>query len=425
MTRSLNFAWVAALTVGIVGFAARPAAAQDAGTDGSTDASSDAPAVPACSTLPNPIYLSGSTAFETTVKNFAVKFSALATNPMTVVYHLPGSCVGVDNITNTKDLTGTAHYYTMGATSITTNTCTLPASGQKADIGISDVFYASCTSVTPQPGPPAGIKDFPGPAQAMLFVVPKASTATYITALEAQDLYGCGAGFTGNMTPWTSTSGNFCRDPNSGTQITVATNVNIPASVMISPICVPETGTGGVVSALTMSAAPASAIGFISEDAYDPQRANLSSLAFQAFGQTLAYYSDSTTAANDRANVRDGHYGVWGYEHMLTTVDAQGNPTKANAADFIGYINGTKTDASFDYVAVEGKAGTIPVCAMKVQRFADGGPLSFSNVADTCGCAFETAAAAGVAPTTCTACTTGDGGTACAAGTSCHHGYCE
>jgi hypothetical protein len=420
MTRSLNFARVAALTAGIMGFLARPAAAQDAGT-------TDAPAVPNCSSLSNPIYLSGSTAFENTVKAFAVKFSALATNPMTVVYHLPGSCVGVDNITNTKDLTGTAHYYTLNTAvtpnTVVTNTCALPASGQKADIGVSDVFYDSCTSVTPQPAP-SSLKDFPGPAQAMLFVVPKTSTATYITALEAQDLYGCGAAFTGNMTPWTDANANFCRDPNSGTQITIAKNVNIPPTAIIPPVCVTETSTGNVVNGVTMYATPAHAIGFISEDAYDPQRANLNSLAFQAFFQTYAYYSDSSPAANDRANVRDGHYGIWGYEHMFATVDATGNPTKTNVADFIGYVNGTKTDASFDYVAVEGKAGTIPVCAMKVQRFDDGGPLSFSNVSDPCGCAFA-AAAAGAPPSQCTACTTGDGGTTCPAGTSCHHGYCE
>ncbi len=46
-----------------------------------------------------------------------------------------------------------------------------------------------------RPGDAAGhLKDFPGPVQAMEFVVNKQNTATgYITAAEAQDLYGCGA----------------------------------------------------------------------------------------------------------------------------------------------------------------------------------------------------------------------------------------
>jgi hypothetical protein len=173
-----------------------------------------------------------------------------------------------------------------------------------------------------------------------------------------------------------------------------------------------------------MSSMPQAAIGFISEDAYDGQRANLNSLAFQAFNQTLAYLSDSTAALNDRANVRDGHYVIWGYEHMLQAVDATtGQPTNTKADTFIQFINGTKTDASFDPVAIEGAAGTIPVCAMKVKRTTDGGPLSYSTVTDTCGCAFEVAATK-MTPAACVPCT-GTGTSTCTGGKSCHHGYCE
>jgi hypothetical protein len=423
MTRSIRFARRAAWLTAFAGAAmvTRPAAAQDAGTDG--------PTVAACSGLSNPVFLTGSSAFEATVKNFAVKFSALASGAFTVVYQTPGSCFGVDNITNMKDLTGTAHYYTVDTTDptkVVTNTCTLAATGQKADVGISDVFYDSC-AITPATIP-STVKDVPGPAQAMLFVVPKADTsARYITALEAQDLYGCGAGYTGNMSPFTSAADTFCRDPLSGTQITVAKNINIPATVMVMPICVPppssNPGTAGVVGNLTGSSMPQAAIGFISEDAYDGQRANLNSLAFQAFNQTQAYLSDSTAALNDRANVRDGHYVIWGYEHMFQPVDSSGAPTNAKADAFIQFINGTKTDATIDPIAIEGAAGTIPTCAMKVKRLTDGGPLSYSNVTDTCGCAFEVAATK-MTPAACVPCT-GTGTSTCTGGKSCHHGYCE
>ena len=94
-------------------------------------------------------------------------------------------------------------------------------------------------------------------------------TDKYITALEAQDLYGCGASFTGNMTRWTDPLGNFCRDPNSGTQITIAKNINIPATAMISPACVPTSGTSGMANAVTMYTMAQAAIGFVSEDAYE------------------------------------------------------------------------------------------------------------------------------------------------------------
>jgi hypothetical protein len=424
MIRSIRFAGRAAGLTVLVGAAmiARPAAAQDAGADG--------PTVPACSGLSNPVYLTGSSAFEGTVKNFAVKFGALTTGAFTVVYSTPGSCVGVDNIVNNKDLMGSAHYYTVDPTDptkVVINTCALPASGQKPDVGISDVFYDSCAGISPATIP-GTLKDFPGPAQAMLFVVPKADTsARYITALEAQDLYGCGATYAGNMSPFVSAADTFCRDPNSGTQITIAKAINIPATVMVPPICVPppssNPGTGGLVANLTGSTMAQAAIGFVSEDAYDGQRQNLNSLAFQAFNQTQAYLSDSTAATNDRANVRDGHYTIWGYEHMFAAVDGTGAITNSKAADFIGFINGTKTDASIDPVAIEGAAGTIPICAMKVQRSTDGGPLSYSTVSDTCNCAF-TAAATKTTPTSCAACT-GTGTSTCTGGLSCHHGYCE
>jgi hypothetical protein len=413
MNRSIRYARCAAWLVAAAGvaFAARPAAAQDAGADG--------PTVPDCATLtPTPVFLVGSSAFENTVKNFAVKFSALSTSPFTVVYATPGSCVGVDTIANNKDMMGTAHYYTLNGTSVVTNTCQLAASGQKADVGISDVFYESC-ALTPATKP-TGLGDFTGPVQAMLFVVPKADiNAKYITALEAQDLLGCGAGFTGNMTPFTSMTDVYGRDANSGTQITIAKNINVPANMFM---CVSENGSGAVASAVGTSSMPQAAIGFIAEDTYDANRTSLNSLAFQAFTQTSAYLSDSTAALNDRANVRDGHYAIWGYEHMLAPA-TNGVPTSQKAADFIGFINGTKTDASIDPVAIEGAAGTISICAMKVQRATDGGPISYATPSDPCGCAFE-AAATKMTPSQCVTCT-GTGTSTCTGGKTCHHGFCE
>jgi len=372
-------------------------------------------------TLPNPIILTGSSAFEATVKQFAVKLSA-ETTPTTIIYQVPGSCSGVANFS--AALTGTAHYYTLDSTmtppAVVTNSCTF-AAGQMADVAISDVFYESCANV-PQPRP-ATLVDIPGPVQAMLFVVPKTNIATqYITASEAADIYGCGA--SANVATFTQAGGIFCRDPNSGTQITVADNIGVPASVMIAPVCVPSTnGTAGVISGVTTYTTPGSAIGFIGADAYDPQRANLSSLAFQGFGQTMAYYSDSTSSTADRRNLRDGHYLIWGYEHMIATTDSTGVPTNPKAANFIGWINGTKTDSSFDYVQVEGAAGTIPVCAMKVKRSSDGGLLDHYTPADSCSCAFESAITK-TTPASCASCT-GTGTSTCTGGLACHHGFCE
>jgi ABC-type phosphate transport system substrate-binding protein len=378
--------------------------------------------------IQNPIILTGSTAFEATVKQFAAKLLA-ATTATSIIYQLPGSCSGVANFS--APLTGTAHYYTLDTTktpaAVVSNNCTF-GTGQMADVAISDVFYDSCTNV-PQPIP-ATLKDFPGPVQAMLFVVPKANTtAQYLTAPEAAALYGCGAG--AQIAGFTEATGIYCRDPNSGTQITIAKNIQVPASAIIPPLCVSGSGTGGVISGVEMYSNPQASIGFISADAFDAvgataaatPRTQLSELAFQWYGQTKAYYADSDPSAFDRRNVRDGHYAIWGYEHMLAAVDGSGAITNPKAANFIGWINGTKVDASFDPVVLEAGAGTIPTCAMKVQRYTDGGPLAYYTPADPCGCAFE-AAVTKMTPTGCDACT-GTGASTCTGGKSCHHGFCE
>jgi len=379
--------------------------------------------------IPNPIILTGSSAFEPTVKAFAAKLLA-ETTPTSIIYQVPGSCSGVANFS--AALTGTAHYYYLDTTVtpavLKQDTCTFGA-GQLADVAISDVFYSSCANV-PQPIP-STLKDISGPAQAMLFVVPKGNTTVqYLTAAEAADIYGCGA--TAGIAGFNEAGGIFCRDMNSGTQITVATNIGIsPAFTTCQGTAQGVNGTSGVIQGVEGYSNPQAAIGFIGADAYDAPasgstpapRSALSSLAFAAYGQAKAYYADSDASSFDRKNVRDGHYTMWGYEHMIVNVDTAGAITNPKAANFVGWILGTKADPSFDAVTLEATAGTIPVCAMTVQRSADGGAQSYYMDPDPCGCAFE-AAVTKTTPAGCAACT-GTGASTCTGGKACHHGYCE
>ena len=130
--------------------------------------------------------------------------------------------------------------------------------------------------------------------------------------------------------------------PDSGTQITVADNIGVPPGTLVAPICVPSTnGTSGVISGVTTFATPASAIGFIGADAYDPQRANLNSLAFAAFGQTQAF-TRFRSVDRGSPNVRNGHYAIWGYEHMIAMVDSTGAFTNQKAANFIAGLTGPR-----------------------------------------------------------------------------------
>jgi len=375
--------------------------------------------------FPNPTVLTGSSAFEATVDQFAVKLSAKST-PINIIYQVPGSCAGVQNFEAGPLPSGaTGHYYTIdsGTGKVVINSCMFDGT-QSANVAISDVFYESCGSNVTHPMPTT-LKDVPGPAQAMLFVVPKANTTTqYITAAEAADIYGCG--YTAGISTFNVMGAIFCRDPNSGTQITIAKNIGIDASVIVPPVCTSVGGgtTNGMLGVVGMPTTPTgSTIGFVGADAYDTYRTYLNSLAFQATGQTYAYYSDSGPSTADRQNVRDGHYTIWGYEHLIVKADSSGAITDPKAADFVGWITGTKTDTDFDYINTEGSAGTIPQCAMKVQRSTDGGPLSPYNAPDPCGCAFE-AAITHSSPSECVTCT-GSGTSTCTGGKSCHHGYCE
>jgi hypothetical protein len=169
---------------------------------------------------------------------------------------------------------------------------------------------------------------------------------------------------------------------------------------------------------ITNFSMPNQAIGFVAADYFDLNRTMFNSLAFQAAGQAKAYYSDSAADVADRRNVRDGHYTIWGYEHFIAKTSNGALSTQAS--DLIGWFTGAKTSANFDYVALEGDAGVIPQCAMKVKRASDGGLMSAYAPSETCNCAFE-AAISKSTPASCTACSTAS---PCATGT-CRHGFCE
>ena len=417
MTLMTRFAVTFVVTAGGM-LATRAANAQDAG------------AAVVCSTLPSPIYVTGSSAFGPTLNAFAAKL-AMETTPTPIVYVSSSSCAGASAIASGTVLTATGTYYLANGTQ-SANPCTLPA-GTTADLAVSDVFYESCSSTNQAPARPATLGDIKGPVQAMEIIVPKNNTTGYLTAQEGQDIWGC------STIPATITTveatGVFVRGPTSGSQIITAAAIGLDPSAFVGNTTTLQLGSSGVMAS-TVGGYPTahpgdnSAIGFLGADVFDLDHASttapLIALPFQAFGQTLAFYADSAQGVTDRKNVRDGHYFPWGYEHLLATVDSTGAATDAGAAKLIGLITGATTDSSFDYVQLEGKAGTIPLCAMAVQKTNDvPGYLAPATRTSTCDCAYQ-AAASGTALTTCTVCTSGgDAGNSCTGGKTCQHGYCE
>jgi hypothetical protein len=381
-------------------------------------------AVPNCNDatmFPNPIYLSGSSAFEPTAGNMAIQLSKLTTGNVTLIYKAGSSCDGPTNIRDNVTLTGSADYFVPNATNplvADKKTCSLDAAVTKTDVGVCDVFYENCPALGGTK--PADIGDFQGPVQAMIFIVPESNTVnTTLTAEEAQDIWGCG--MTGAVQPFTSDlTDTQQRNSGSGTQGIVAKAINVPPGSFKGKM----NATGSdVVTSLLAAPNPVSAIGFLAADSYDTKRTTLNALAFRAFNQTKAFYADSTADVFDKKNVRDGHYVVQGPEHFFAKVDTTGKIVNPNAEKVIGWVSGTLVTAAFNYIDIEARAGVVPQCAMKVTRDTDGGNWKPYTPATPCGCYFESVATKTPTPPGCTACPNGD--TDCAGGKKCFNKFCE
>jgi ABC-type phosphate transport system substrate-binding protein len=373
-----------------------------------------------CADLPNPVYISGSTA----VQPFVVSISKVLAGKTTLVYQSAGSCVGVTSVVNDKTPTGactadacirsTAVYFDASGNS---SNCDLPEGGQHVDVGISDVFATSCDGVSTLP---STIKDATGPVQAMLFVVPKASNETAITAEEGYLAFGFG-GAPGMAKPWLDLASLIIRNTGSGTQQMIARAIGMAAGQMKGT---DSKGSGNIEPLVNARPDKQAAIGILAADVFDTKaRDKLNPLAFRAFHQWNAYYADSTSTALDKKNVRDGHYFIWGPMHMVIQVNAgDGKPLSTGAKLFVDWVQGNPTDpvAPFDITDITIESNMIPVCSMTVKREVEMGPLSRFSPEAPCGCYYESKKGG----TKCAKCE-GTGQSTCATGQQCRRGFCE
>jgi len=369
-----------------------------------------------CTTLPGPVYLAGSTAAKPFVA-LVGKTLAAQSPPVTVVYTGQGSCTGVDAILNGTPLKG------MGPTALShwdaagvEQKCDLSPEGPAvlADVGISDVFATTCYRLPG--GLPSNVADFLGPVQTMTFVVPVASPEMSISAEAAYYVYGFGA--SSGVEPWTNEAMIFRRDELSGTQRMVAAAIGVEAGRWKGTA---STGSEDLRKKLTASPQPGRAIGILSTDVAQENRDNVRILAYQHFGQSCGYYPDREEGSNEKANVRDGHYAIWGPLHLLTRLNGSGFPVRPAAADVIGYLAGTKTAGDgLDLIALEAQRHVVPQCAMRVKRSTELGGLASYAPPGSCACYYDRFANGS---TTCTACT---GPRDCpATAPVCSYGYCE
>lgn len=362
-----------------------------------------------CNLLPDPIYVAGSSAVGPLIKSMG---KALAPTT-TLIYQKQGSCTGVNAIVDDTTpagacatgacITGTATFYDATGTA---QTCDLDAAGTHVDVGVSDVYGTTCTGAAL----PANVSDNQGPVQTMVFIVPEASTQTAIWAEEAYFVFGFGTN--GGVTPWVDETLLMVRNALSGTQQMVAYAIGVPAARWKG---VDKGGSQAVLDGVSQSTSADATVGIISSDFYDAHRDVVNALAYQAYGQYAAYYPDSTATAVDKQNVRDGHYVIWGYFHMLGHT-----PLSSAAQRFVDWVQNVPTTppAPFNSLQTEIQdAHMIPKCAMQVSRSTETGDLSEYTDPAPCECYYESL----VSTTACTAC---DDNNPCSTGT-CRDGYCE
>jgi ABC-type phosphate transport system substrate-binding protein len=370
-----------------------------------------------CALFKNSVVVAGSTAIKPLLAEIA-KIMAASTasepEPVTVLYIGGGSCVGVDAALNgTIQNPATVSYWDLAGTE---QTCS-PAStgGLVANIGVSDVFASTCA---PLPnGLPSNVVDFLGPVQAMTFVVPKASSQDTISAEAAYYVFGFGN--ESGAAPWTDENVIFQRNDQSGTQRMIAAAIGVDANLWRGTKTTSSSDLRQQVIAAGSTNAEG-AIGILSADDADTNRATLSVLAYQHFGQACGTYPDRDASSNEKENVRNGNYLIWGPMHLLTTVDNAQRASNPIAADIIGYIVGTKAPpAGLDLVALEAEHHVVPQCAMHVSRAQELGPLSAYEPTEPCGCYYEKLANGA---SSCRSCTSDND---CDAGTVCSFHYCE
>ena len=321
-------------------------------------------------------------------------------NPMTVVYIGDGGCLGANNFfANLPISSSPKPIYYSGQAKMN---CDLPATGGPnngppvADLVATDVFAPSCGTV-PGGQLPSNIGAFLGPIQEMTFVVPKASSQRSISASAAYFVFGFGAD--SGVVPWTVPTSIYRRNSSSAVQAFLAIAIGVPldkwagvdSGVLAANVKAGLTGAAAVINSLTTDPNPEQAIGILAATNLDAATMTLINvLAYKDIGQNCAYYPDSTPTSHDKANVRDGHYSLWGSIQFFTYIDQHGVPQNTNVARLISYILGTTAPPhGVDLVQIDAANNLVPRCAMKVNRSGEMGPLSSYAPPNSCGCYFD------------------------------------
>lgn len=363
-----------------------------------------------CLDLPNPTIGLGTSNGRPLVAAFATRLAA-EPDPISLVYVGATACQGLAAVLDEIPSTSNASFWDVDGVE---QQCELPIPGHVPDYALIQADPTLCEGVTEIP---ANIGERVGPVTALSMVVPAASTQVNASFEALYFVYGFGAS-EGMVSPWTIDAELRARDATASSQITFALALGIP----IGKFKGEETATAGaVVSALTSSANPEAALGFIGAELADANRETIKTLALQAYDQNCAYWPDSSPTAFDKRNVRDGHYSVWSPSRLYARVDETGEILHEPTRVAIGYLTGTiDVPEEFPALDLTIDVGVVPRCAMQVWRDEESGPLYSLPPEESCGCYYDFRA---TGSSSCTTCESDDD---CPSETpSCNYGYCE
>jgi hypothetical protein len=380
---------------------------KDGGDAGSSETGTG---LPLCSSLPQPVYVIGPPSLTQLVSQLGMLTSSV---PITIVYTAIHSCDGVNAILRDVSATAagatTANYWDSSGT---VHSCEHDSASAFADIGAAGVFPATCLSL---PVGTPGVGDFLGPVTSHSVVVPIASTQTSISAEALYYTFGLG---TGAVAPWTDYSYIF-ENPSSGSQAVFGLALGIPPSHFFGK---PASSATDNRTKIATSTNPEATLGLMSADIAEDITATttIKELAYKHFGQSCSYYPSSTATSSDKRNVRDGHYPMWGYTHMLTKVNSASVPLNPLAGKVIRYFTGAEPTPTGDFLRFVSVSHLIPSCAMHVSRSVEMGPITPFTPSPSCSCYFDSLA---TGSSTCQSCKTSS---ECPASAShCNLGFCE
>ena len=359
--------------------------------------------------MPPPIvYATGSTAIQPYMARMAQVLESLSI--ATVVYLGAGSCFGVDAMlnpaTNTlQEIGATATYYDPALDAngnVQQGTCAIDDPAKVADLGVSDVFPSTCVpALASQGGLPNNLHDFFGPVQVMEMVVPASSDRRRPISAEAAYMVW-GFGGASQVAPWTDAAFLLQRNSSSGTQNMIAATIglnpaqwqgvmNKASGNVVTAIANVANGKGIDGGPTTDTTSAQKTMGILASDVADGNRQVLKPLAFQDVSQPCGWYPDSTAASFDKANVRDGHYPIWGPSHLVAYADVNGNETNPVVKTLVDAMNGQSAQvlATLDIVQFYAKSHILPTCAMHVQRAQDGHDYSPYSPATSCSCYYD------------------------------------